>query len=231
MIKQENTSKRGASHFSYHLSGAFWVAQWLSDGLATAFEAVVAWWCLLVSAEHRADPELFLVSCRLSRQPAAKLCVGIADGFENLCDICLCWFARSLPDGDTRDVSKLHKLRLETWMNMFALFHVAYAGDWIHVPSCIQGADKVLESKSRCCKHLQTLPLMHHDAPDIRYDQDRFSYLRSFVWLQQNHFLFYMGYIFHRLLQGCVSVAFATSGSPHPAIWRVNLLRREFSKV
>ena len=153
------------------------------------------------------------MSCRLSRQPAAKLCVGIADGFENLCDICLCWFARSLPDGDTRDVSKLHKLRLETWMNMFALFHVAYAGDWIHVPSCIQGADKVLESKSRCCKHLQTLPLMHHDAPDIRYDQDRFSYL------------------FHRLLQGCVSVAFATSGSPHPAIWRVNLLRREFSKV
>ena len=36
--------------------------------------------------------------------------------------------------GDTRDVSKLHKLRIETWMNMFALFHVAYAGDWIHVP-------------------------------------------------------------------------------------------------
>lgn len=62
---------------------------------------------------------------------------------------------------------KLHKLRIETWMNMFALFHVAYAGDWIHVPSCIQGEDKVLESKSRCCKHLQTLPLMHHDAPDI----------------------------------------------------------------
>ena len=76
------------------------------------------------------------MSCRLSRQPAAKLCVGIADGFENLCDICLCWFARSLPDGDTRDVSNLHKLRIETWMNMFALFHVAYAGDWIHVPSC-----------------------------------------------------------------------------------------------